>query len=522
MRDAVKTRSATALVSVTDKAGLAELAAALRDAGLSIIASSGTKTFLESKGIAVREISDYTESPEILGGRVKTLHPKIHGGILADRDNPEHVRTLVDRATDPIDVVVVNLYPFEEKFRAGMSPEELIEFIDIGGITLMRAAAKNHKHVAVLTNPSQYAAVVDELKRNGSTSPETRARLAAEAFALTATYDAAIAHCFRAAHTDQPLPQRLPIGLTKVTDVRYGENPHQRGALYRTAMPSPVVDMTQLQGKELSFNNYLDIIGAFALVRDLGPHSVAIIKHNNPCGAAWMGGVLESWRRALKTDTVSAFGGVVAVNGTVSPTLAEEMGQLFLEVIIARGVEDAARAVLEKKKNVRVVTIPAEYWEAGKAGLVGVWTQDAALVQDDDTGYPEWESAQTVTQRIPNARERVALRMAWMVAKHVKSNAIVIADGDGTVGIGAGQMSRVDSSHLAAHKAKKAELTVTGAVAASDAFFPFADGVQELGRVGIAALVQPGGSIRDAEVIAAANEMNLAMVFTGRRHFRHI
>ena len=517
-----RTRAATALVSVTDKDGLAELASALRDAGLSIIASSGSKTFLESKGIPVREISDYTESPEILGGRVKTLHPKIHGGILADRDNPDHVRTLVDRATDPIDVVVVNLYPFEAKLRAGLSPEELIEFIDIGGITLIRAAAKNHKHVAVLTHPSQYAAVVEELRSSGATSSATRARLAAEAFALTATYDAAIAHSFLSAHTSEALPQRLPIGLTKVTDVRYGENPHQRGALYRTATPSPVVDMTQLQGKELSFNNYLDIIGAFALVRDLGPHSVAIIKHNNPCGAAWLDDVLSSWRRALKTDTVSAFGGVVAVNGTVTPQLAEEMGQLFLEVIIARSVDDAARGALEKKKNVRVVTIPAPYWEAGKAGLVGVWTQDAALVQDDDAGYPEWESAQTVTARVPNSRERVALRMAWIVAKHVKSNAIVIADGDGTVGIGAGQMSRVDSSHLAAHKAKKAELTVKGAVAASDAFFPFADGVQELGRVGIAALVQPGGSIRDAEVIAAANEMNLAMVFTGRRHFRHI
>ena len=522
MSKAVKTRTATALVSVTDKEGLAELASALRDAGLAIIASSGTKTFLESQGIVVREISDYTESPEILGGRVKTLHPKIHGGILADRDNPDHLRTLVDRATDPIDVVVVNLYPFEEKFRSGLSPEELIEFIDIGGITLIRAAAKNHKHVAVLTHPSQYAAVVDELKRDGSTSAATRARLAAEAFALTASYDAAIAHCFRSAQPDEPLPQRLPIGLVKVSDVRYGENPHQRGALYRTAMPSPVVDMTQLQGKELSFNNYLDIIGAFALVRDLGPHSVAIIKHNNPCGAAWMGDVLESWQRALKTDTVSAFGGVVAVYGTVTPKLAEEMGQLFLEVIIARGVEDAARASLEKKKNVRVVTIPGAYWDGARPGLVGVWTQDAALVQDDDAGYPEWENAQAVTTRIPNQRERTAMRMAWMVAKHVKSNAIVIADGDGTVGIGAGQMSRVDSSHLAAHKAGKAGLQVKGAVAASDAFFPFADGVQELGRVGIAALVQPGGSIRDAEVIAAANEMNLAMVFTGRRHFRHI
>jgi len=519
---AAKTHVATALVSVTDKAGLAELALALRDAGLSIIASSGSKTFLEEKGIEVREISDYTKSPEILGGRVKTLHPKIHGGILADRDNPEHVRTLDDQATLPIDVVVVNLYPFEEKFRSGMTPEQLIEYIDIGGITLMRAAAKNHKHVTVLTHPSQYETVVAELKAGGATSAATRARLAAEAFALTATYDATIAQAFRGALPSETLPARLPIGLTKVADVRYGENPHQRGALYRTAMPSPVVDMTQLQGKELSFNNYLDIIGAFGLVRDLGANSVAIIKHNNPCGAAWLGDALLSWRRALKTDTVSAFGGVVAINGTVTAALAEEMGQLFLEVIIARAVDDSARAALEKKKNVRVVIIPAAHWEAGKAGLMGVWMQDAALVQDDDAGFPEWDRVEAVTRRKPDERENTALRMAWVVAKHVKSNAIVIVDGEGTVGIGAGQMSRVDSSHLAAHKAEKARLAVKGAVAASDAFFPFADGVQELGKVGIAALVQPGGSIRDAEVIAAADEMDLAMLFTGRRHFRHV
>ncbi|MCI0451862.1 MAG: bifunctional phosphoribosylaminoimidazolecarboxamide formyltransferase/IMP cyclohydrolase [Candidatus Latescibacteria bacterium] len=516
------TKNRTALVSVTDKAGLPDLAAALRDAGLSLIASSGTKTFLEEKGLAVREISEYTKSPEILGGRVKTLHPKIHGGILADRANPEHVRTLDEHAADPIDFVIVNLYPFEEKFQSGLSPDELIEYIDIGGIALIRAAAKNHAHVTVLTQPSQYAGVIAEVKAQGTTSPVTRARLAAEAFALTATYDAAISHAFRGALAADRLPERLPIGLTKVTDVRYGENPHQRGALYRTVADSPVVALKQLQGKELSFNNYLDIMGAFGLVRDLGTGSVAIIKHNNPCGAAWRGDVLASWRRALQTDTVSAFGGVVAVNGTVTPALAEEMGQLFLEVVIARDVETSARSALEKKKNVRVVMIPASHWEAGKAGLMGVWMQDAALVQDDDAGFSEWERAETVTKRTPTPSEKTALRMAWIVAKHVKSNAIVITDPEGTVGIGAGQMSRVDSSHLAAHKAAKAGLVVKGAVAASDAFFPFADGVQELAKVGIAAVVQPGGSIRDQEVIAAADDADLAMLFTGRRHFRHV
>lgn len=517
-----KMKTSTALVSVTDKTGLPELATALRDAGVQLLASSGTKSFLESNGVAVQEISAYTNSPEILGGRVKTLHPKIHGGILADRDNADHVRTLEDQATNPIDFVVVNLYPFEEKFRSGLSPEALIEYIDIGGITLIRAAAKNHKHVTVLTHPSQYEAVIAELKAAGATSKETRVRLAADAFALTATYDAAIAHSFRGALASETLPQRLPIGLEKVADVRYGENPHQRGALYRTVADSPFVSMTQLQGKELSFNNYLDIIGAFGLVRDLGPNSVAIIKHNNPCGAAWSSDALSSWRRALKTDTVSAFGGVVAVNGAVTSVLADEMGQLFLEVIIARRVDADARGVLEKKKNVRVVTIPDAHWEAAKPGLMGVWAHDLALVQDEDAGFPEWDRTEVVTRRQPSERDRVALRMAWIVAKHVKSNAIVIADADGTVGVGAGQMSRVDSSHLAAHKAEKAGLAVTGAVAASDAFFPFADGVMELARVGIAALVQPGGSIRDAEVIAAADEANLAMLFTGRRHFRHV
>jgi phosphoribosylaminoimidazolecarboxamide formyltransferase/IMP cyclohydrolase len=515
-------KASTALVSVTDKSGLPELAAALAGLGVHLIASSGTKTFLEGQGIAVEEISAYTSSPEILGGRVKTLHPRIHGGILADRDNAEHVRTLEEQGTQPIDFVVVNLYPFEEKYRAGLAPAQLVEYIDIGGITLMRAAAKNHRHVTVLTDPAQYADVIAELKKDGATSSATRARLAAEAFALTATYDAAIARYLREQSPSDALPQRLPIGLLKVADVRYGENPHQRGALYRTLHDSPFVTMQQLQGKELSFNNYLDIMGAFALVRDLGAQSVAIIKHNNPCGAAWCTTVLDSWRRALKTDPVSAFGGVVAVNGTLSAALAEEMGQLFLEVVLARGLDPGASAALEKKKNLRVVTMPEAAWGAGPAGVMGVWMHDVALVEDEDAGFPELERLETVTRRSPQSGEVAALKMAWKVAKHVKSNAIVIADAEGTVGIGAGQMSRVDSSHIAARKAADAGLKVEGAVAASDAFFPFADGVKGLARSGLVAVIQPGGSIRDQEVIDAANEANLAMVFTGRRHFRHV
>ena len=512
----------TALISVTDKTGLPELAAALSARGIHLIASSGTRAFLEEQGMSVEEISAYTGSPEILGGRVKTLHPKIHGGILADRDNPEHVRTLEAHGTPPIDFVIVNLYPFEEKYRSRLAPAEMIEYIDIGGITLIRAAAKNHKHVTLVTDPSQYAAVIDEIKRDGATTLATRTRLAADAFALTATYDAAISRFMREQSPPEGLPDRLPIGLTKVTDVRYGENSHQRGALYRTIGPSPFTAMTQTQGKELSFNNYLDVMGAFALVRDLGPGGVAIIKHNNPCGAAWLGDPLASWRRALKTDTVSAFGGVVAVNGELSGPLAEEMNELFLEVVVARAVSKEAAALFARKKNLRVVTIPAEWWSAPAPAMMGVWMYDVALIQDEDSGFPELGELKTVTKRTPSAAESTALHMAWKVAKHVKSNAIVVADQDGTVGIGAGQMSRIDSSHLAVRKAGIAGLEVKGAVAASDAFFPFADGVMELAKSGIAAVIQPGGSIRDDEVIEAANGANLAMVFTGRRHFRHL
>ncbi|HEX6790137.1 MAG TPA: bifunctional phosphoribosylaminoimidazolecarboxamide formyltransferase/IMP cyclohydrolase [Candidatus Krumholzibacteria bacterium] len=515
-------KMSTALISVTDKTGLPELAAALSELGIHLIASSGTRAFLEERGIPVEEISAYTASPEILGGRVKTLHPKIHGGILADRDNPEHVRTLDAHGTPPIDFVIVNLYPFEAKYREKLTPSEMIEYIDIGGITLIRAAAKNHRHVTLVTDPSQYAAVIDELRRDGATTLATRTRLAADAFALTATYDAAISRFMRTQAPSEGLPDRLPVGLVKVTDVRYGENPHQRGALYRTIGDSPLVSMTVTQGKELSFNNYLDVLGAFALVRDLGPGSIAIIKHNNPCGAAWLGDVLASWKRALKTDPVSAFGGVVAVNGAISAALAEEMNQLFLEVVVARHIDDGAAALFAKKKNLRVITIPDTWWSQPAPSLMGVWTSDVALIQDDDAGFPELEALKTVTTHTPSGDQMKALKMAWRVAKHVKSNAIVVADADGTVGIGAGQMSRVDSSHLAVRKAGAAGLEVKGAVAASDAFFPFPDGVLELAKSGISAVIQPGGSIRDDEVIAAANEANLSMVFTGRRHFRHL
>jgi phosphoribosylaminoimidazolecarboxamide formyltransferase/IMP cyclohydrolase len=519
----VSKQKSTALISVTDKTGLEELANAFVQAGIHIVASSGTQKYLADKGIESEEIAAYTGSPEILGGRVKTLHPKIHGGILADRDNADHMKTLADTGTFPIDYVVVNLYPFEDKYSSGaLSPAEMIEYIDIGGITLLRGAAKNYRHVTIVTDPSQYPEVIGALGSDGRTSQELRTRFAAVTFGLTATYDAAIYRFYEAISPSDGLPPRIPIGLQKVTDVRYGENPHQRAALYRTIDDSPLVGMIQHQGKELSYNNYQDIFGAFNLARELGPECVAIIKHTNPCGAAWCGSVLESFRRALACDKTSAFGGIVAVNGTVGAELAGELNQMFLEVVLARGYDDDALAAFRKKKNVRIVTVPDRYWDDDKPGALAVLAENVALYQDKDFGFPELEEMRQVTTREPSDGEMRAMRMAWKVCKHVKSNAIVIADERGTVGIGAGQMSRVDSAQIATRKAFDADLSLTGSAAASDAFFPFADGVTELAKNGVTAVIEPGGSVRDQEVIDAADEAGVAMMFTGRRHFRHV
>jgi phosphoribosylaminoimidazolecarboxamide formyltransferase/IMP cyclohydrolase len=519
----VSNNQSTALISVTDKGGLEGLAAAFVKAGIHIVASSGTQKYLAGKGIESEEIAAYTGSPEILGGRVKTLHPKIHGGILADRDNAEHVQALESAGMRPIDYVVVNLYPFEEKYRAAsLSPAEMVEFIDIGGITLLRAAAKNHKHVAVVTDPSQYGGVIEALEKGGGTTAALRASFAARTFALTATYDAAIYKFFEGISPTEGLPDRMPVGLAKVSDVRYGENPHQRAALYRTVEDSALTGMVQHQGKELSYNNYQDIVAAFNLAKELGLGCVAIIKHTNPCGAAWCGNVLESFRRALACDKTSAFGGIVAVNGTVTEELAGELSQMFLEVVLARNYDDGATATFKKKKNLRVITVPDGYWDEDKPGTMAVLVENIALVQEKDSGLPELEDLKQVTKRAPSDGEMTALKMAWKVAKHVKSNAIVIADDQGTVGIGAGQMSRVDSAQIATRKAFDAGLSLSGSAAASDAFFPFADGVTELAKSGVTAVIEPGGSVRDQEVIDAADEAGVAMLFTGRRHFRHV
>jgi phosphoribosylaminoimidazolecarboxamide formyltransferase/IMP cyclohydrolase len=512
----------TALISVTDKTDLETLAKALKNKGYRILSSSGTMKFLESKGVEAVEISSYTGSAELLDGRVKTLHPKIHAGILADRDNASHVDELDQETVFPIDLVVVNLYPFVEKYRSGkLTERELCEYIDIGGITLIRAAAKNFHHVAVVTESHEYERVAAEIGETGTTTLETRRRLASEAFALTSSYDAAIGEFFQQNLPAEKAPERMSLALEKISDLRYGENPHQYAAIYRTPSESSILSLVKHQGKELSYNNYLDLVAAFSVARDIGPGSVTIIKHTNPCGVAWCGDPLRSFHRALSTDRLSAFGGIVAANGIVEKELADELKQLFLEVVLARSFSADALDVFGKKKNLRVVSLPDSHWDIVPGSRFGLLTEGIFLYQNADVGFPELNEAEVVTKRAPTETEVEACRMAWRVAKHVKSNSIVIADEQGTVGVGAGQMSRVDSAQIATRKAYDADFSLIGKVAASDAFFPFPDGVTTLAKTGITAIIQPGGSIRDQEVIDAANAANIAMLLTGRRHFKH-
>ncbi len=512
-----------ALISVTDKSGLSEFASILRKRGIHILASSGTKIHLESKGIVAEEISSYTNSRELLDGRVKTLHPKIHAGILADRKNPAHMKSLKEKGIRSIDLVIVNLYPFREKYSgSGLSEQEMCEFIDIGGIALIRAAAKNYSSVTVITNPEQYAGVAREIEEKGGTTIETRRILAGEAFKLSSAYDSCIREFFDSMTEEDGLPTILPMNFERAHVLRYGENPHQKGAIYSSHKNSYLLSSTQIQGKELSFNNYIDIIGAFALARDLGKNRTAIIKHTNPCGAGWCGDIRTSYERALACDSQSAFGGIVAANGEIDGDTADAMIKLFLEVVLARSFTVEALARFSRKKNLRVISIPDKYWDLPQSVYMGLFIEDAFLYQELDTGFPEIDSLETVTKKHPNDVERKALINAWKTAKHVKSNSIVIANESGTVGIGAGQMSRVDAARIAVEKAGRAGLSLKDSVAASDAFFPFADGVIELAESGITSVIQPGGSIRDNEVIASADSAGISMVFTGRRHFRHL
>ncbi len=517
-----------AILSVTDKTGVVEFARALAQSGVELISTGGTAKLIREAGVLVRDISDLTGFPEMLDGRVKTLHPKVHGGILHVRGNQQHLAAIAEHAILPIDMVVVNLYAFEKTAaKPGVHFEELIENIDIGGPSMIRSAAKNFHDVAIVTSPADYADIMRELETSGGAlSLETKWRLAKKAFATTAAYDSAIATALE--RIPQPsgaihladavpqLPQALRLNFAKKMDLRYGENPHQRAALYIDSSRSDgagVANGVQLQGKELSYNNIVDLQAAWDLAQEFDEPVCAIIKHTNPCGTATGKTLLEAYTRALEADPVSAFGGVIGFNRPVDAAAAEEVAKLFVEAIAAPAFDEAARARFAAKKNLRLVEI-----KPAKPALTLKQVSGGVLVQDEDD-HPLGETdLKIVTSRPPDPEEMRALLFAWKICKHVKSNAIVYARNGQSVGVGAGQMSRVDSTRLGA---MKAVLPMQGTVAASDAFFPFPDGVEEIAKAGATAIIQPGGSVRDQEVIDAANRLGLAMVFTGVRHFRH-
>ncbi len=503
-----------ALLAVYDKTGLVELAKELVDQGVALVSSGGTAQALRDAGLAVTPVEDVTGFPEMLGGRVKTLHPKIHGGILADRRKPEHVEELQAHAIEPFDLVVVNLYPFRETVAGGAPADEVIEKIDIGGPAMVRAAAKNFESVGVVVSPERYAGIVEELRRAGGLSRETRREFAAEAFSYTAAYDAAVAGWFAA--REEALPGFVGLALRKIEDLRYGENPHQRGALYEeVAGPGPLSGARVLiEGKEMSFNNWLDVHAAHSLATALSLPAAVIVKHNNPCGAAVSASLAEAYERAFECDTVSAFGGIVAFNQEVGEDAARAMAEVFTEVVVAPGFTDAALEAFGTRKNLRVVQVP----EPSDGGLDIRPLPGGALVQDRDVANESSERMEVVSAREPSRDEWRDLAIAWTVAAHVKSNAIVFTKDGATVGIGAGQMSRVDASWIAVRKAGD---RAKGAAMASDAFFPFPDALEVAADAGVTAVIHPGGSVRDENVLAAAEARGMAVVVTGRRHFRH-
>ncbi len=515
-----------ALISVSDKSGLLAFAHALVAGGVEIISTGGSAKALRDAGIPVKEVSDHTGFPEILDGRVKTLVPQIHGGILGRRDLPEHQAQMAAHNISPIDLVVVNLYPFEATVARGASYDDCVENIDIGGPALIRAAAKNHDFVTVLTDPAQYAAVLEEFLSVGGTSLATRKKLAGQAYARTAAYDAAIATWF-AEQQKIKFPARLTIAGNLRQELRYGENPHQAAAFYANGTRAGVATATQIQGKELSYNNLNDTDAAFECVAEFDAPTVVIVKHANPCGIASALTLADAWDAALRCDPVSAFGGITAVNRILDAAAAEKISAIFTEVIVAPDADEAAKLILARKKNLRVL-LTGGLPDPAAPGLTYRSLAGGFLAQTRDGGRISAADLKTVTQRAPTAQELADLLFAFRVCKHVKSNAIVYVKNGATVGIGAGQMSRVDSARIAAWKseeaAKEAGLTealARGSVVASDAFFPFADGLQAAVAAGATAVIQPGGSIRDAEVIAAADAAGIAMVFTGMRHFRH-
>ncbi|WP_287760866.1 bifunctional phosphoribosylaminoimidazolecarboxamide formyltransferase/IMP cyclohydrolase [Acidiphilium sp.] len=513
MNDRVNIRRA--LISVSDKAGLVELGRALAAAGVEILSTGGSARALREAGIAVVEVADYTGVPEMLDGRVKTLVPKIHGGLLGRRDLPEHLAQMQRHDIPPIDLLAVNLYPFEETVAKGSDFETCVENIDIGGPALIRAAAKNHDSVAVLTSPAQYDDLIAALAAGGTTL-EQRRRLAAAAYARTAAYDAAISAWF-AQQTGEIFPAHLALAGARQQMLRYGENPHQSAAFYRTGNRPGVATARQLQGKELSYNNINDTDAAFECVAEFDRPAVVIVKHANPCGVALGADLAEAWDRALDCDPVSAFGGIIAVNRPLDVAAAEKMASIFSEVIIAPDAAPDAVELLARKKNLRLL-LTGGLPDPAEPGLAWRSVAGGFLAQTRDAGRIGRDDLKVVTQRAPTNAEFADLLFAFRVAKHVKSNAIIYAKAGATTGIGAGQMSRVDSSRIAAQKGGE---KIPGSVVASDAFFPFADGLVAAIEAGATAVIQPGGSIRDNEVIEAADAAGIAMVFTGMRHFRH-
>jgi len=521
-----------ALLSVSDKTGLIELAQKLHEHGIEMLSTGGTAAAIRDAGLPVIDVAEITDFPEMMDGRVKTLHPMVHGGLLALRDNDEHLAAMEKHGIGAIDLLVVNLYPFEATVAAGADYATCVENIDIGGPAMIRAAAKNHDFVTVVVDVEDYAGIIWELENHegGATCPKFRKKLAQIAYARTAAYDAAVS-TWMADAINRPTPRRRAIAGTLAQTLRYGENPHQSAAFYTDGTNRPgVASATQHQGKELSYNNINDTDAAFELVAEFDPADgpvCAIIKHANPCGAARGATMLDAYKAAFNTDNVSPFGGIIALNQTLDAQTATEIVKIFTEVVIAPDVTDEAKAIFAAKKNLRLLTT-GSLPDISEGGRTWRKVSGGYLVQDRDNGHLSMKDLKVVTKRAPTEAELTDLMFAWRIAKHVKSNAIIYVKDGATVGVGAGQMSRVDSTRIAAQKARDmaevlglSEVPTIGSVVASDAFFPFADGLITAAKAGATAVIQPGGSMRDNEVIAAADEAGLAMVFTGMRHFRH-
>jgi phosphoribosylaminoimidazolecarboxamide formyltransferase/IMP cyclohydrolase len=507
------------LISVSDKRGIVEFASQLSKMGIEIISTGGTMKTLKAAGVPVVYVSEVTGFPEIMDGRVKTLNPYIHGGILAIRDNQAHRQALEQHRIRPIDMVVVNLYPFRETIaQEGVSQEEAVENIDIGGPAMIRAAAKNFRYVTVIVNPDRYEEILSEISEQGDVASNTRLSLAQEAFTHTAEYDACISGYLAGQLGESMFPESLQLSYEKVQSLRYGENPHQKAAFYREKYggATGIANARQLHGKELSFNNIVDVEAAYGIVADFNQPSAAIIKHTNPCGCGTGDTLAEAYAKAYEADPISAFGGIIGLNREVDAKTAQQISSLFVEAVIAPGYSAEALAILTQKANVRLLQVPVLY--KGKPGMDIKKVSGGVLIQEKDTEDSEKDTMKIVTKAQPTAEEWEQLLLAWTVVKHVKSNAIVIANGNRTLGVGAGQMNRVGAARIALEQAgEKAK----GAVLASDAYFPFRDTVDAAAKAGIRAIIQPGGSVRDEESIKAADEHGVAMVFTGMRHFKH-